>query len=132
MALFHRFVSQQERRSFNGSAYMEFQFCKLSARTPMKQIVSTGSIEHWQLDSLYVADSDMNLFYSQYSQIFDDGICNNLQRGPVDMWGINYYAPSKIDAILDRLTQVKPADYESLSAWLVQAKGFNGFYILGI
>ena len=108
---------------------MELQFCRLPVGTPPEKIVTVWSIEDWKLDSLYIADHDMNLFYHQYGQVFADGIYNNLRHGAVDMWGINYYASLQIDIILNKLAQIKPVDYESLAAWLI---AFNGFYILGI
>lgn len=86
----------------------------------------------WQNDSLYIYIDDDNAFYQEYSRIFDCGTYNNLKTGTVDLCGINYYAPSLTDSIIDRLFKEKPADYEVLMEWLIKSKMYNGFYILGI
>lgn len=128
--LFLAFDSQEERREYGGSAFIEIQFCKLPTGTKTKDLVAVSSINHWQNDSLYI--NDENTFYKEYSQIFNGGIYNNLESGAVDIYGINYYAPSLIDSIVETLGERKPVDYESLHEWLIQAKEYNGFYILGI
>ena len=106
------------------------QFCRLPAGTKIKDIVAVRSINNWQNDSLYINDEDV--FYQEYSQIFNCGIYNNLKNGVVDLYGINYYEPSFIDTIITKLYEEKPVDYESLVVWLNKAKQFNGFYILGL
>ena len=50
----------------------------------------------------------------------------------MDLCGINYYAPSRIDPIMEALKREKPADHETLMAWLLRAKSHNGFYIFGL
>ena len=128
--LFLVFNSQEERMEYGGSAFIEMQFCKLPVGTKMKDIVAVRSINNWQNDSLYINDEDV--FYQEYSQIFNCGIYNNLKSGVVDLYGINYYEPSFIDTIITKLYEEKPIDYESLVEWLSKAKQFNGFYILGL
>ena len=128
--LFHTFLSQSERRDFGGSAFIEIQFCKLPVRSSITSIVDVSSIKNWQNDSLYV--SDENAFYQEYGHIFDCGIYNNLETGPVDLYGINYYSVSLMDTIIERIRESKPADYTVLVDWLERAKGYNGFYILGV
>ena len=128
--LFHTFRSQEDRRDYGGSAFIEIQFCRLPAGTRLKKIVSLGSIQHWQNDSLYVDDED--LFFQEYKAIFNSGIYHNLKSGVVDIFGINYYAPEWIDPIIHLLNTETPTDYEVLSQWLGKAKEYNGFYILGI
>lgn len=128
--LFHVFNTQEERRSYGGSAFIEIQFCKLPAKTKTKRLVAVKSINNWQNDSLYVNDEDA--FYHEYSHVFDCGIYGNLKNGVVDIFGINYYAPSLIDPIIKRLYEVKPLDYEVLAEWINKAKAYNGFYILGL
>lgn len=128
--LFHTFSSQEERRNYGGSAFIELQFCKLPAGAATKKIVAIHSINHWQNDSLYVNDDDE--FYREYRHIFDCGIYSNLKSGTVDLYGINYYAPSLTDSIIKRLRKDRPADYEALIEWLLQSKQYNGFYILGL
>ncbi len=128
--LFHTFNSQEERRNFGGSAFIEMQFCKLPPGTEIGKTVCVDSIVNWQDDSLYIKDE--NLFYKEYSQIFNCGIYNNLKRSMVDVYGINYYSPDLTDSIIEKICEIKPVDYERLIEWLNKAKKYNGFYILGI
>ena len=128
--MFHFFDSQEERRNFGGSAFIEIQFCKLPSGTTTKKLVAISNIKHWQNDSLYIDDE--NAFYQEYSHIFNCGLYNNLKTGIVDIYGINYYAPSLIESIIEKLQKEKPADYEALIEWLTKSKEYNGFYILGI
>ena len=71
--LFHIFNSQQERRDYSGSDFIELQYCGLPADTPIKKLVN--SKVHWRDDSLYI--SDENLFYNEYREIFSCGVYNN-------------------------------------------------------
>lgn len=128
--MFYTFDSQEERRNFGGSAFVEMQFCKLPSGTEIGKTVCVDSIINWQNDSLYIKDE--NLFYEQYSHIFDCGVYNNLKKGTVDIYGINYYASDLIDSIKEKLYETKPMDYEILIEWLNKAEKYNGFYILGI
>ena len=128
--LFHVFSSQEERRTFGGSAFIEVQFCKMPYKTKTKKIVAVNSIKNWQNDSLYINDEDT--FYQEYSNIFTCGIYNNLKSGIVDIFEINYYEPSLVDSIITKLHKNKPIDYMILVEWLTKAKEYNGFYILGI
>lgn len=128
--LFHTSHSQEDGKAFGGSALIELSFCKLKPWTSIKKIVAVRSITFWQDDSLYFAD--VETFCRDYSNIFDCGIYNNLKTGPVDLTGINYYKPDLIDAIIMKVLENKPTDYEILIAWLNKAKKYNGFYILGI
>ena len=128
--LFHVFSSQEERRNFGGSAFIEIQFCKMPYGTESKKLVAVNSINHWQNDSLYIDDE--NTFYQEYSNIFNCGIYSNLKSGTVDIFGINYYAPSLVDSIIVKLQKDKPSDYQRLIEWLNKAKEYNGFYVLGI
>lgn len=130
MMLFHTFNSQEERRNYGGSAFIEIQFCKLPVKTTITKLVAVDSITNWQNDSLYI--NDESAFYREYSNIFDCGTYNNLKCGTVDIYGINYYAPSLTDSIIGKLCKNKPTDYEKLMEWLIKSKIYNGFYILGI
>ncbi|MCM1089631.1 MAG: hypothetical protein NC413_02215 [Muribaculum sp.] len=129
--LFHTFSSQEERRKFNGSDFIEIQFCRLPKKTEVEIIVAVGSISHWLDDSLYVKGED-NAFFEEYNDIFDSGIYNNLKTGIIDPYGINYYGPDLIDTIIAKLMEIRPTDYEKFVEWLNTAKKYNGFYILGI
>lgn len=130
--LFHIFNSQEERRSFGGSAFIEMQFCKLPFGTKTKKIVAVSSINNWQNDSLYIYVDDIEVFYLEYREFFYCGIYNNLKSGIVDVYGINYYETSLTDSLIERILEKKPKDYEILIEWLNRAKEYNGFYILGI
>ncbi|MCC8075860.1 MAG: hypothetical protein LIO95_07980 [Clostridiales bacterium] len=128
--LFHTFHSQTERENRGGSAFLELQFCKLPAQSTLETLVAVEGIDPWQNDSLYV--EDIRLFDREYRSVFDCGFYNNLQRGMVDLWGINYYPPSSIDVLIKKIDAEKPLECETLKAWLHQAKAYNGFYILGM
>lgn len=128
--MFYTFTSQEERRRVGGSCFIEFQFCKLPIDTKINKIVFVDSINNWLNDSLYV--SDENYFYEEYNYIFDYGIYSNLERGIVDIYGINYYPPELIEVIINKILKETPSDYKKLVEWLEKAKAYNGFYILGI
>lgn len=130
--MFYSFASQDERRKFGGSDFIEIQFCRLPHSTKIETIVSGDSLNYWHDDSLYVCGDDVNEFYNEYKCIFDCGVYNNLEIGAVDTYGINYYCPDFIELIITKLMNCKPTDYEILIEWLNKAKEFNGFYILGI
>jgi len=126
--LFHIFNSQEERRVFGGSGFIEIQYCRHPMDTKPKRILN--NVTHWSDDSLYVDDID--LFYVEYKHIFDCGIYHNLKTGTIDLFGINYYTPNLLDTVVKRIENEKPADYEALLSWLEKAKEYNGFYILGV
>ena len=118
--LFHVFNSQEERRAYGGSAFIEIQFCKLPDEKIVNKRVALRSLHHWQNDSLYIDDE--TLFYNEYHLIFDD----------LDIFSMNYYGPETIKPIIERIIITKPMEYEFLVDWLIKAKEFNGFYILGL
>ena len=61
--MFHIFNSQEERREYGGSAFIEIQFCRLPRDTSLSEIVDVDSIENW-----------MNDTYRQMRQLSDE-IC---------------------------------------------------------
>lgn len=130
--LFHTFSSQEERRIFGGSDFIEIQFCRLPQRTEVEIITAVDSVNHWLDDSLYVSGDEHSAFYQEYVNIFGCGIYNSLQSGTMDLCGINYYGSDLIDAIIEKLLKIRPTDYERLVDWLNTAKKYNGFYILGV
>lgn len=67
--------------------------------TDIKELVAVDSIENGRKDSLYVSDADR--FYIEYGKYFDCGIYNSLKQGAVDIYGINYYAPSVTNTVID-------------------------------
>ncbi len=129
--MFYSFASQTERRKFGGSDFLEIQFCKMPLNTKTETIVAVDSINYWLDDSLYISGDDADAFLKAYGRIFDCGIYNNLEIGVVGPFGINYYRSELIDAIIAKLLEFKPTDYERLLEWLNTAKKYNGFYILG-
>lgn len=130
--LFHIFNSQEERRKFGGSGFLEIQFCKMKSRTEINELVEVDNVKHWQNDSLYIYLDDIENFIKEYKAIFNNGIYANLKTGIVDVYGINYYKLELIEIIITKILDKKPMDYEILIKWLNRAKSYNGFYILGI
>ena len=70
-----------------------------SNRNEGKTIVK--DISFWKLDSLYIDDEDA--FYANYGSVFNRGLYSNLKTGPLDIFGINYYAPEQLDSIIEKL-----------------------------
>lgn len=130
--LFRSFSSQEERRKYGGSYFIELQYCKLAQGTAIETIVSVSAIEHWKNDSLYVYGDDDNAFISDYGKIFTNGVYNNRKSGMVDMYGINYYSQKYTHPIIERVKEIKPLDYQVLLNWLEKGTEYNGFYILGL
>jgi len=111
-------------------ALAELQFCTLPPVVSLQKLVAVGSIKHRRADSLYIADAEA--FCLHYGDIFTGGTYNNLQTGPVDLCGINYYSPAQAAAILQRVRACAAPGRSALQVWLLQAQSCNGFYILGI
>lgn len=130
--LFHMFKSQEERRNFGGSAFIEIQHCKLPESTKLEKIISVNVIPHWENDSLYVSGDDMNLFYEQYKDIITGGVYNNGKNGVMDLYGINFYSREKADLIIKGIEDEKPQEYEILLRWLKSGTDYLGFYVLGL
>ncbi len=132
MLLFLTFNSQEERRKFGGSDFIELQYCRLPPRTGIKEIVSVDVIRHWENDSLYIYGDDMDMFYSAYGTIIAGGIYNNMERGPVDLCGINFYSQEQILQIIARIEAEMPPEHQTLLDWLKAGGKYVGFYILGL
>ncbi len=130
--LFYTFKTQAERKDFGGSAFIEIQFCKLAHTTDISKLTDIDNIKNWKNDSLYVYIDDDSIFYKEYRDILGYGVYCNLESGLLDLYGINYYAPSLIASIKERLMVQKPNGYEIFHEWLSKAEEYNGFYILGI
>ena len=128
--LFHSFNTQDERRTFGGSDFLELQFCEHKSGTSIKRIVD--KIENWRNDSLYVSGDDMDTFYGCYKDVFKNGTYNNLKSGEIDLCGINYYSPEQVEEMIKAIEENKPKDYIIVLEWLNKAKEFNGVYILGV
>ena len=130
--MFHSFENREARRAFGGSAFIEIQYCKLKPSTRVGKTVSLRSIDNWKDDSLYVYANDIDVFYSNYKDIFCNGVYNNTKIGEIDLFGINYYSPEQLTEIIDKIEKQKPLDYEVLLKWLKNGIDYNGVYILGI
>lgn len=129
--LFHTFGSQEERRAFGGSDFIELQYCRLERGTELRTIVSVDTISFWKLDSLYVYGDDLPEFLLYYDNLFSDGIYNNGACGPVDVFGINYYSREQAKRILKAVKNADLPGGSVLRNWLKEARNANGFYILG-
>lgn len=126
--MFLQFQSQEERRRYGGSCFIELQFCRAAEETPVGEIMQHFS--NWMDDSLYVhGDSPL---YTVYGAVFGNGLHPNMTESDLDMWGVTYYRREQIDGIIARAEQRKPEGYETLTAWLREAKQYNGFFILGV
>ena len=130
--LFHTFSSQEERRKFGGSDFIELQYCTLARGTEMEKIVSVDTIEHWKDSSLYLCGDDEGEFVLHYGKIFTGGIYGNGESGAADLCGINYYSPEQTRLIWKRVRETKPLDGQVLLRWLERAEEFLGFYLLGL
>jgi beta-glucosidase/6-phospho-beta-glucosidase/beta-galactosidase len=75
---------------------------------------------------------DIDSFIASYGSIFNMGTYNNVKKGFVDVYGINYYTVEDVKNLIDRITKEKPIDYQILLEWLSKAYLYNGVYILGI
>ena len=130
--LFHLFQSQSERRNFGGSDFIEIQYCRMPQESTICEIVNLDHIEHWKNDSLYVYGDDTDIFYQNYESILTGGIYNNLESGPVDLFGINFYSHEQVPLILERIKTERPKDYKIFQDWLGEGKQYIGFYVLGV
>ncbi|MBR2908864.1 MAG: hypothetical protein IKC11_00740 [Clostridia bacterium] len=110
---------------------IEIQYCKLPTNTSIKKKVSVSKIKSQLEDSLYVIWENASSFLDIYSDIFTNGIYNNLSTGNIDPFGINYYSNEEVKNIIKRLNELKPKCYLVLLKWL-ESNTFNGIYILGI
>ena len=130
--MFHIFEKSQDRRQFGGSAVIEIQYCRLTSNTKLKKIVSVNTIQNWVDDSLYIFVDDIDSFIASYGSIFNMGTYNNVKKGSIDVFRINYYTSDDVKKIVDTITNEKPIDYQILLNWLSKATQYNGIYILGI
>lgn len=130
--MFLSFDNQEARRAFGGSRFAELAYCKLKPGASIRKILSSRSIPNWQNDGLFIYLDDLECFYSEYAEIFGDGIYNNHKSGRMDLFGINYYPPIRLKEIIRKIEDRKPLDYAVVSEWLKKGVSFNGFYVLGI
>ena len=128
--MFLKFQTQDQRRKYGGSCFIELQFCKLPSGTKIDRIFN--GYDYWQNESLYVYDNEQGAFYQKYKDIIGSGIHQNMSEGYFDTWGVTYFDPDKIEDIESRLKEHKPEEYEILLSWFEEAKQYNGFYILGV
>ena len=130
--LFHTFSSQDERRNFGGSDFIEIQHCRLPQQSELETIVSVDAVSHWQNDSLYISGDDMDAFYEHYGSIITGGTYNNGECGPMDLFGINFYSREQASMIAERLKTETPQDYQILLKWMQSGVNYIGFYVLGV
>lgn len=130
--MFHIFKTNEDRRQFGGSGFIEIQYCRLSSNTKLRKIVSVNNIQNWVDDSLYIFLDDIDSFINSYGSILNMGTYNNMRKGFVDVYGINYYTVEDVKNLIVRISQEKPIDYKILLEWLSKADQYNGIYILGI
>lgn len=130
--MFHTFISQEERRSFGGSDFLEIQMCRLPRDTGISEILSVDSISHWQNSSLYVYGDDMEEFYREYGEIFRYGYYSNGEQGMPDCCGINYYTQEQMRQITEDIAEGKPKEWQVLLEWMENAGECNGMYLLGV
>lgn len=129
--LFYTFSTQEERRNFGGSDFIELQYCRLKWGTSLRGITSACRT-HWEDDSLYVPGQHMDEFLAAYSDVLGEALYPNTKSGPVYPFGPNYYPPERVSAIVDRLHERNSEDDRTLSKWLLKATEHNGFYVLGV
>ena len=130
--LFHTFRAQEERRRFGGTDFMEMQYCKLPLDLLQKKRVSVQKIEHWKNDSLYISGDDVDAFFVYYGQIITNGLFGNGKIGPIDPFGINFYAREQVDPMMKRIKDERTPDYNILLGWFEAGEAYGGFYLLGI
>ena len=130
--LFHSFHSQAERRKFGGSDFVEIQYCRFPKGTSLREVVSIDAIKLWKDDSLYIFGDDLDLFYQNYGDIITGGVYNNGERGPMDLYGINFYSREQTSEIMERLAEEKPPEHQILCRWLQAGEQHLGFYLLGV
>lgn len=130
--MFLSFESQEARRDFGSSAFIELEYCKLKPGTKIRKILALRSIPNWQNEGLYVYVDDIECFYSNYAKIFGNGILGNNAAGQMDIYGINYYSPTQLKDIICKVELQKPLDYAVILEWLKKGISYNGFYLLGI
>ena len=128
--MFMKFKSNEERRAYGRSDFIEIQYCTLPNGTLDKEIVD--AVHNWDLSSLFIFGDDFQRFYNEYKEIIGNGLYSNLHEGSIDYCGINYYSREKTIKIIERLKERKPEEFEILLDWLLSDLKYNGFYILGV
>ncbi len=120
--MFRFFENQIERRAYGGSAFIELQYCKMKSGTKLKKIVASSSVHYWQDDSLYIYVDDIDDFFANYNEIFQE----------LDCYGINYYSPDQLKDITAKIEKQMPLDCAVILEWIKRGVDYNGIYILGI
>ena len=111
---------------------MEMQYCKLPLDLLQKKRISVPKIEHWKNDSLYISGDDVDAFLVYYGQIITNGLLGNGKIGPIDPFGINFYAREQVDPMMKRIKDERPPDCDILLGWFEAGATYGGFYLLGI
>lgn len=63
------FLTDTERKRLGGTCFIEFQYCRLPAGTPLPKLVSVRAIRSRKAGSLYVSGDDQNDFFEAYKDI---------------------------------------------------------------
>ena len=122
------FVRNADRK---GTDYIELQICTMPENSVVKQIVDNDNIKHWLNSSIYVCQDDLSTFLSAYRAFLKGGIHNDLSRGELDIFGINYFDKVQVAQIVSDVYKNKPFEYELFMKFLEEAILSNGFYLFG-
>ncbi len=110
-----------------GGDWVELQYCFLPEHTPLHKRLSLNRLVFGQIGSLYAEGFS---FCNAYAACLGDGVYANLKSGPLDLCGVNYYPPTAVAPIVERILAEKPPEYETVVRWLEKAA--RGFYVMGI
>lgn len=126
------FKKIEEISTYNSTAFLELQFCKISDKSSVKKRFGVNNIKHWASDSLYVYHLNVDKFIAEYGEIFVKGEFANNKTGFIDPYGVTYFSNEQIKDYIHRILISRPIDYEIMIEWLNEALKFDGIYILGI
>jgi len=132
--MFLKFKTKEDRKSLytDSTAFIELQYCKMPKNSKIRKMLSLKHAKYCEIDSLYIHFDDFDLFLDNYAEILNNTTYNNLGKGPFDMYGYNYYEPSQVIKIIDRIKKIKPVNFNEMLKWLEESQNYNGFYIIGI
>lgn len=122
----------EEKITFNSTAFLEIQFCKINDKKWGKKKFEVRNIQYGSPDSLFVYHFDIDRFLAEYGEIFVQGEYANHKTGYIDPYGCTYYPKERINDFIQRILISKPIDYEIMIEWLNEALQYNGMYFLGI
>ena len=121
-----------EKITFNSTAFLEIQFCKINDKKWGKKEFEVRNIKYGAQDSLYVYHFDIDEFLAEYGEIFVQGEYVNHKTGYIDPFGVTYFPKERIDDFIQRIFVSRPIDYEIMIEWLNEALKYNGINFLGL